>query len=129
MRLAVVGQTHQTRLHRFAPPTGTEITQRVPLEVRKWGELTWGRPRLRVTYVGYVTSEYGPRSEGRLALRATIHAEVVRMVPVDLNALQTEGVSTRDGDGVLLGVCAEWAGVVQVFRFCHFLKESCEKDR
>lgn len=79
--------------------------------------------------MGCVTSEYGPRSEGRLALRAAINAEVVRMVPVDLNALQTEGVSTRDGDGVSLGVCAEWAGVVQVVGFCHFLKESCEKDR
>lgn len=79
--------------------------------------------------MGYVTSEYGPRSEGRLALRTTIHAEVVRMVPVDLNALQAEGVSTRDGDGVSLGVCAEWTGVVQVVRFCHFLKGRREKDR
>ncbi len=51
------------------------------------------------------------------------------MVPVDLNALQAEGVSTRDGDGVSLAVCAEGAGVVEVVRFCHFLKQRCEKER
>ncbi len=79
--------------------------------------------------MGHVTSEYGPRSEGRLALRTAVHTKVVRMVPVDLNALQAEGVSTRDGDGVSLAVCAEGAGVVEVVRFCHFLKQRCEKER
>ena len=109
VRLAVVRQAHQARLHRRVPPACAEVTERVLLQVGERREL---RERSRVmgvrgAYTGDVPAQDRARGEAGAALGAVVDADVVVLVPVDLNALQAEGVPTRDGDRVPQRVHAE----------------------
>lgn len=53
-----------------------------------------------MVHIGQVAPQHGPRSEASAALWTVVHAHVVKLVPVDLDALQAVGVTAGNGDGV-----------------------------
>lgn len=99
VRFAVVGQAHEARLHGLVAAADAEIAEGFPVHVGERRELRKLAPRL-VVHVGQIASQHGPRCEGRAALWAAVHAHVVKLVPVDLDALQAVGVTAGDGDRV-----------------------------
>lgn len=109
---AVVGQAHQARLDRLAAAAHAEVAVGLALHVGEGGQL--GKlllpPRRRlVVHVGQVTPQHGPRREGGTALRAGVHPHVVKLVPVDLDAVQAVGIATREGDCISQRVCTQGA--------------------
>ena len=96
---AVVGQAHETRLHGLVATADAEVAEGFPVHVGKRSELWKLAPGL-VVHVGKVASQHRPRCESRAALWAVVYTHVVKLVPVDLDALQAEGVTARDGDRV-----------------------------
>lgn len=101
--LAVVGEAHQARLDGLAAPANAEVAEGLAVHVGEGRELRKMAPGL-VVYVGQVAPQHGPRSEAGTALRAVVHPHVVKLVPVDLDALQAVGVTAGDGDGVSYSV-------------------------
>lgn len=99
VRLAVVGEAHQTRLDGLAAPANAEVAEGLAVHVGEGSELWKVAPGL-VVYIGQVAPQHGPRSEARSALRTVVHPHVVKLVPVDLDALQAIGVTAGNGDGV-----------------------------
>lgn len=103
--LAVVGEAHQARLDGLAAPANTEVAEGLAVHVGERSELRKMATGL-VVYIGQVAPQHGPWSEASTALRAVVHTNVVELVPVDLDALQAVGVTTRDGDWVSYSVRA-----------------------
>jgi len=109
--LAVGGQTHQTRLHRFVFPPGAHVA----LHVVSLGETRVDSRRRRcrrgllesglfefLHHVGQhgVPGEHRPRVEVVPALRADEDPEVVVLVPVVLDTVRAVAVAAGDGHGV-----------------------------
>lgn len=111
VRFAVVGQAHEARLHGLVATTNAEVAEGFPLHVWERGELRELAPRL-VAYIGQIASQHGPWCEGGVALRAAVHTRVVKLVPVDLDALQTVGVTTGDGDRVSQRIHTQWTVIL-----------------
>lgn len=107
--LAVVGQAHQAGLDSLTAAAHTEVTQRIPLEVREGLQL--GQLPAHLGHVGHVAPKDGARGEGGPALGAVVHPQVVILVPVDLDALQAVGVSTGDGNRVSQHIGTQKTGV------------------
>lgn len=99
VRFAVVGQTHEARLDRLAATADAEITVGFAVHVGERHELWKLAPWLMV-HIRQIASQHRPRCEGRATLRATIHTHVIKLVPVDLDALQAKSVTTGDGDRI-----------------------------
>lgn len=112
MRFAVVSQTHEARLDGPVAPTHAEIAEGFPVHVWERREL-WKLAPWLVVHVGQIAPQHGPWCEGCTALWATVDAHVVKLVPVDLDALQAVGVPTGDGDWVSQGICTQ--GTVDIW--------------
>lgn len=106
--LAVVGQAHEAGLDGLLAVAHAEIAEGLPVQVGERGELGKLPARFHV-YVGQVALEGGSWREGCAALGAVVYPYVVKLVPVDLDAIQAVGVTTGDGDGVSEHVHAQWA--------------------
>lgn len=107
VRLAVVGQAHEARFDSLAATADAEIAKGFAIQVRKRCELRMLVPWL-VVYVGQVASQHGPWRESCAALWAAVHTHVVKLVPVDLDALQAIGVTAWNGDRVSQCVHTQW---------------------
>lgn len=76
-----------------------EIAKGFAVHVGERSELR-GLAPLLVFNVGQIASQLGPWCEGCAALWTAVHTHVVKLVPVDVDALQAVGVTTGDGDRV-----------------------------
>lgn len=99
VRLAVVGQAHEARLNGLVATADAEIAEGFPVQVGERSELRALAPWLLV-YVRQITSQHGPWCEGCAALWAAVDTHTVKLVPIDLDALQAVGVTAGDGDWV-----------------------------
>lgn len=99
VRLAVVRQAHEARLDGLVPTADAEVTEGFPVQVGERGELGQLTPALLV-HVGQVPSQHGAGCAGGPALGAAVHTQVVKLVPVDLDAFQAVDVATGNGDRV-----------------------------
>lgn len=111
VRFAVVGQAHEARLNGLVATADAEVAEGFPVHVGERCELRELAPWL-VVYVGQITSQHGPWCEGCAALWAAVHTHVVKLVPVDLDALQAVCVTTGDGDRVSRLVHTQWTEIL-----------------
>lgn len=99
VRFAVVGQAHEARLNGLVATANAEIAEGFPVHVGERSELRELAPWF-VVHVWQIASQHGPWCEGCAALWAAVHTHVVKLVPVDFDALQAVGVTAGDGDWV-----------------------------
>lgn len=93
----VVRQADEARFDSPVATPDAEITVGFPVHVGErcqfWKVLT----RL-VVHVGYVAFQDRSWCERCMALWAPVHTHVVELIPVDLDTLQAESVTTGNGD-------------------------------
>lgn len=99
VRLTIIGQAHETRLHGLVASANAEITEGLTVHVRERGELWKLAPRL-VVDVGQVTPQRRSWSEGCATLWAAVQTRMINLVPVDLDAFKTVGITAGDSDWV-----------------------------
>lgn len=86
MRFTVVSQAHEARLDSLVATANAEIAEGFTVHVGERSELRKLLAWL-VVHVWQVTSQDGPRGEGGTTLWAVVHTHVVKLIPVDLDAL------------------------------------------
>lgn len=99
VRLAVVRQAHEAGLDGLAATANAEVTKGLAVHVGEGSELREMPPWLLI-YIGQVSPQDGSRRESGTTLRAVIHTHMVKLVPVDLDALEAISVTAGDGDRI-----------------------------
>ena len=99
MSFTIIGQAHEARLNSLFAMADTEIAERFSLHVGERSELRELALCLLV-HVGQISFKLRPWCIGGVTLWAPVHTHVVKLVPVNRDALQAVGVSTGDGDRV-----------------------------
>lgn len=99
MCFTVVCQTHQTRLDGFVATANAEVTVDFTIQVGERSKL-WKLSLWLMVYIWQVSLQDRPRCECCTALWAAVHTNVVELIPVNLDALQAESVTTGDSDWI-----------------------------